>query len=375
MLRAHRSYIIICLALVAAVIAWTAAGSFQGVFGGGQPLPGQEELAHVIFFDVDQGDSTLLLGPDFTIVIDAGRHDRDDVTSHLRAAGVERIDLLVGTHPHSDHIGQFPNLFREFDIAEVWLPGSMHTTRIFERTLDAILDSEAAYHEPRAGERFAFGSADVLVLHPDDALTGHLNNDSIALKITYKDIAFVFTGDGEAAAEEAILKRGYDLASHVLHLGHHGSRTSSTAAFIAAVSPEVAVYSAGVDNSYGHPHPEVLTRLQRAGIQVYGTDRHGSVRVVTDGRTYTVIPERENGPSIGSSNSNGVPAGACLPHQVNINTAPMEALTKIRHIGSARAEAIMRLRPFDDLEDLERVPGIGPARLREIVEQGIACIG
>jgi competence protein ComEC len=100
----------------------------------------------VYFLSVDQGDATLLAGPDFTILIDAGRHDRSDVVPHLRRAGVQAIDLLVGTHPHADHIGQFPAVLDQFTVAEVWLSGDTHTTRTFERTVDAILAAGAAYH-------------------------------------------------------------------------------------------------------------------------------------------------------------------------------------------------------------------------------------
>ncbi|CAN5839028.1 hypothetical protein BH23ACT5_BH23ACT5_21190 [soil metagenome] len=131
--------------------------------GGGTETP--DELV-VYFFDVGQGDATLLAGPDFTILIDAGRHDRSDVVSHLQRSGVEAIDLLVGTHPHADHIGQIPDVLAAFPVTEVWMSGDSHTTQIFERTLDAIADSDAGYHEPRAGESLSIGSALVEVVNP-----------------------------------------------------------------------------------------------------------------------------------------------------------------------------------------------------------------
>jgi competence protein ComEC len=102
---------------------------------------------------VGQGDSTLLAGPDFTILIDAGRHDRNDVVPHLEQIGISAIDLLVGTYPHADHIGQFPQVLQRFPVTEVWMSGDSHTSLTFERALDAILASGAAYHEPRAHER------------------------------------------------------------------------------------------------------------------------------------------------------------------------------------------------------------------------------
>jgi competence protein ComEC len=109
----------------------------------------------VHFIDVGQGDATLFAGPDFTILVDAGRHDRNDVVPYLQSVGVESIDLLVGTHPHADHIGQFPEVLNAFPVNEVWMSGDSHTTRTFERALDAILASDTGYHEPRAGEVYA----------------------------------------------------------------------------------------------------------------------------------------------------------------------------------------------------------------------------
>src|SRR5690606_12325294 len=114
-------------------------------------------LLTVHFIDVDQGDATLIQADDVVILIDAGRHDRSDVVPYLRSIGIKSIDLLVGTHPHADHIGQFPEVLRAFPVKEVWLSGDVHTSRTFERAIDAILESDAGYHEPRAGERFQFG--------------------------------------------------------------------------------------------------------------------------------------------------------------------------------------------------------------------------
>jgi competence protein ComEC len=243
------------------------------------------------FFDVGQGDCTLLAGPDFTIVIDAGRHDRQDVVPHLRAAGVESIDLLIGTHPHADHIGQIPQIMAAFPVAEVWMSGDTHTSRTFERALDAVLESGAGYHEPRAGENHHFGSAYVQVLHPEK-VTGNLNDGSVSVRISFGNVAFVFTGDAEAESELAMLAGASNLRAQILQVGHHGSRTSSTLPFLQAMAPELAIYSAGTDNSYGHPHEEVIERLAAIGVAVYGTDKHGTIQVTTDGVGYEVSVDR-----------------------------------------------------------------------------------
>ncbi len=324
----------------------------------------------VYFFDVDQGDAILFQADDFTMLIDAGRHDRNDVVPYLRSVGVEKIDLFVGTHPHSDHIGQCEQVMKSFPVREVWLSGDVHTTRTFERCIDAILASDAGYHEPRAGETFELGSARIEILHPSE-VTGDFNNGSISMRVIYGDVVFMLTGDAEAEAEMAMLNRNLPLDAHILKLGHHGSRTSSTTAFLAAVDPEVAIYSAGVDNSYGHPHSEVVQRVAALGIALYGTDTHGTIRIVTDGKAYRVLTERDN--PVGFE-APGIP-NLCAPGQININAASISELTQIMHIGPVIAERIAADRPFLSLDDLTRVSGLGASRVRDIQAQGLACIG
>lgn len=341
----------------------------------------------VHFFDVDQGDSTLLLGEDFTIVIDAGRHDRSEVVDHLRRAGVEAIDLFILTHPHADHIGQCAAVLENFPVGEVWMSGDEHTTLTFERCLDAIIDSDAGYYEPRAGESFVIGGATLEVVHPAQ-VTGDLNDGSVGVRIVYGDVAFLLTGDAETRAEREMLARGHDLTADVLKLGHHGSRTSSRKEFVKAVDPKVAVYSAGRCNTYGHPHEETLRTLQAAGVTVYGTDVHGTVVVHTDGERFVVAPERGSavlsctdgdpirraGSDGGSEPVNKVADETCAPHQVNINTASEDELTRIIHIGPVLAARIVAERPFRSIDELLRVPGIGEKRLADIIAQGVACV-
>lgn len=323
------------------------------------------------FIDVGQGDATLFLGPDFTVLVDAGRHDRDDVVPYLRSVGVERIDLLVGTHPHSDHIGQLPRVLQTFPVVDVWLSGDVHTTRTFEATLDAILASGAGYHEPRAGEVYTLGSLRIEVVHPE-RVTGDLNNGSIAMRMVYGDVAIMLTGDAEIPAEMEMIARGHPLKADILHVGHHGSRTATSREFLAAVSPTVAVYSAGRDNSYGHPHAEVIERLHREGVRVYGTDLHGTVRVTTDGARFEIVVERS--PQGATFLDPAAWQGGCAPGQIDINRAPLTELVKIVHIGQARAEELIQKRPYASLDELLRINGIGQGRLGDIKKQGLACV-
>lgn len=242
----------------------------------------------VHFIDVGQGDATLIQAPDFTMLIDAGRHDRSEVVPYLEQAGVEHIDILVGTHPHADHIGQMDKVIQRFPVEEVWMSGDTHTSRTFERVLDAILDSGANYVEPRAGDVFQIGDALVTILNPDE-LTGDLNGGSIVMHFAYGEMALMLTGDAEAYQEDTMIGSDLPLQAQILKLGHHGSSTSSTQPFIENVLPELAIYSAGADNSYGHPHDEVIERLERMNIPVYGTDDYGTLIIETDGITYELI--------------------------------------------------------------------------------------
>ena len=186
-----------------------------------------------------------------------------------------------------------------------------------------------------------------------------------------------------------MIARGHDLRADVLQLGHHGSRTSSSSEFLQAVSPEVAVYSAGVSNQFGHPHQEVVDRVQSLGIDLYGTAEHGTVVVVTDGQTYEVRTELGIGarappeapdqptaaPAPTTAQPEAVPTSPPAAACVNINTAPAGELTQIIHIGPERAQQILQLRPFSSVDDMTRINGIAAARLADIKAQGLACVG
>lgn len=345
----------------------------------------------VSFLDVGQGDSILLQGADFTILIDAGRHDREDVVPQLEEHGVESIDLLVGTHPHADHIGQFPQVLDRYPVAEVWMSGDTNTTQIFEDTLDAIAETGAGYHEPRAGEVYQIGLARLEVVYPNQ-VTGDINDGSIVLRVVFGDVVFLFTGDAEASSEQAMLASGRDLHAQILKLGHHGSDTSSTLGFLQAVDPEVAIWSAAKDNEYGHPHASVIERLTSLGIPVFGTATEGSIVVCTNGQTYKMSACDAGEPSFAVDSTSVIAettlpptltptptafatlATGCAPGQININTASYEELLAIIEIGPVRASEMLELRPFISVDDMERINGIGPARLSSIKNQGLACV-
>lgn len=238
----------------------------------------------VHFIDVGQGDATLLVAPDATVLIDAGRHTATDVVDYLESQQVTTIDVVAITHPHADHIGQFPAVLERFDVAEVWWSPSTHTTDTFADAVTALETSDAAFEEPAASDTADVGALRFAFVNPPAGGTGgDLHDNGLAFRVTYGDVTFLFTGDAERATEQRMLAADPDLRADVYQVGHHGSSSSSSQAFLDAISPEVAVYSAGRDNRYGHPHAEAIERLHDAGAEVYGTDRHGTVVVTTGG--------------------------------------------------------------------------------------------
>jgi beta-lactamase superfamily II metal-dependent hydrolase len=232
----------------------------------------------VHFIDVGQGAATLVEGPAFAILVDAGRPDGSEVVAYLRSRGIKRLDLLVGTHPHADHIGQVPEVLEAIAVKEVWLSGNNSDTRTFASAIRAVQRSQATYHEPRAGEMRSYGDARVEVLAPK-TLTGDLNRDSIVLRVSHQGAAVLLPGDSGIDVEDALISSRTQLRADVLGVAHHGSASSTSAGFLAAIQPQVAVYSASRDNPYGYPHWELVDRVAAAGVRLYGTDVNGTIRV------------------------------------------------------------------------------------------------
>lgn len=346
----------------------------------------------VHYIDANQADATLLQyvhnDQPYTVLFDVGDWNRKDVVNYLHEQDVSSIDLIIISHPHADHIGQLAQIMDEFSVEEVWFSGNTASSGTYQKAAEAVLESDTDYYEPRAGETFDVGSLGIEVLHPS-TLTGALNEDSISVKITYGDIALLFTGDAYQNEELQMIERTDDIKAHILQLGHHGSRTSTHPDFIQAVQPEVAIYSAGTGNTYGHPHIEAIDTIRDADVDLYGTDVHGTIIVTTDGTTYELTTSSKGeitpGDSTDADTKSDKPKKADQPKKdskkssssscIDINEASVEELEQIKHIGSARAEELIDLRPFDSVEDLSKLKGIGPARITDILDEGKACVG
>jgi|SRR5699024_8099990 len=249
----------------------------------------------VHFIDVGQGDAILMqtYGENgVNVLVDAGDWNKKEAVEYLDDLDIDTLDLVVGSHPHADHIGQLDKIISEYDVEEVWMSGDVATSQVFERVIDAIDESGASYVEPEAGDHYTVGDIEIDILSPAE-LKGDLNNGSIVMRVDYGEVSFLLTGDAEGKAEKDMLERGEDLEVDILKAGHHGSDTSSTEEFIQEVNPDVVVMQVGKDNKYSHPMQSVLDRFIDVGAEMYSTKDNGTVIIETDGVDYEVKVEKE----------------------------------------------------------------------------------
>ena len=253
-----------------------------------QPSAALAGPLRVYFVDVGQGDAILIVSPDGSTVLIDGGDTNTGILQFLQGLGIQHIDLMVATHPHADHIGGLVQVLNAMPVSRVVTNGQLYTTATFEHFLDAIVAAKIPFIVAKRGDTLAVGNLSFSVLSPVDTSGDDLNNNSLVLRLVYGEVSFLFMGDAQTNAEAGILAAGLPVQSTILKVGHHGSNTSSSPAFLAQVKPAVAIYSAGVGNSYGHPRPETLAALAAVGAQIYGTDANGTVTVTTDGFTYEV---------------------------------------------------------------------------------------
>ena len=195
----------------------------------------------------------------------------------------ETLDLLVFTHNDADHIGHGDLVLEYFDVEEVWMNGVDHTTKVYSNLLDAILASDAEYVEPKAGEVYERGNFELEVLHPPVGSPGRDHNDeSIVMHVAFDDLSLVTSGDASIPRENEIVDRYGSIPADILIVGHHGAADATGENWLKAVQPKMAFYQAGVNNTYGHPSPDALARLEQYGIPTYGTTELGTISLYFD---------------------------------------------------------------------------------------------
>jgi competence protein ComEC len=265
----------------------------------------------VTFIDVGQGDAALVRLPEGAVILIDGGGSRTgafDVGERvllpfLRYRRIPRIDLLVLTHPHDDHLGGLLAVAEQYPIRAVLDSCQPVATPNYQRFRRAVQRRHLRFMQARRGTELRWGATRLEILHPVDPLLrathSDPNNNSVVCRLTYGRTRFLFTGDAEAEAERVLRASGQDLHAEILKVGHHGSRFSTDAAWVKAVHPSVAIISCGRDNVFGHPAKETLARLRAAGVTTYRTDEDGAVTVRSDG-------ERVWGESVLASASVGV---------------------------------------------------------------------
>lgn len=259
----------------------------------------RDGVLEVHFLDVGQGDSIFLRSPNGkTMLIDTGEAKYFEVIdSFLQAHEVARIDALVETHPHSDHMGGMAKVVEKYDVGVFYACPAENTTVAFEKLLDILEKKNVRTIVVYADQTASLPwdrDVNVRVLSPFSDETYDINNASIVLNIAFGDTSVLLMGDAEKPAERIMLARqpaGF-FRANLLKLGHHGSSTSSDGAFFEAVAPEVVAIQLGAGNDYGHPHQEVLDLLAAWGGPVYRTDINGTIRFLLNGAGYTVATQR-----------------------------------------------------------------------------------
>ncbi|SFR61928.1 ComEC/Rec2 family competence protein [Anaeromicropila populeti] len=238
----------------------------------------------VHFIDVGQGDCILLKTQDNTMLIDAGnKGDFPVIQDYLASQNVTKLDYLVLTHPHEDHIGSAANIVKNYKIGAVYMTDFSADTKTYRSLLKALKKKHYTYEIPAVGESISLGEAILTFVGPVSSYD-NANSMSLVIRAVFGSNSFLFTGDAEMDSEKDMINQNLNLESQVLKVGHHGSSTSSCYVFLKEVNPKYAVISCGTDNDYGHPHEESMSRLNDVGASVFRTDKMGTIVAVCDGK-------------------------------------------------------------------------------------------
>lgn len=236
-----------------------------------------ENNLHVYYIDVGQADSILIVNQNHSALIDAGNNDDGkNVVNFIKSKGINKLDYIVGTHPHEDHIGGLDDVINNIDVDKIYLPKIQTNTKTYEDVLQAIQNKNKKISSFNKGDKFTIGNANLEVMTDSILDKNNLNLSSNIIRMEFNGTSFLFTGDAETENEKTIKWQQTD----ILKIGHHGSTTSTSQNFLNQIKPKYAIISVGKDNDYGHPNEKILERLEKVGAEVFRTDECGTIEII-----------------------------------------------------------------------------------------------
>lgn len=249
-----------------------------------------EDKLIVDYIDVGQADSILLRNKDKTMLIDAGTNEEGkNVVNFLKEEGISKIDYLIGTHPHEDHIGGLDDVINNFDIGKIYMPKRETTTKAFKDVLSAIKNKNLKITQPQKGEIIDLGQAKCEFMTEPIIDDDNINLSSLTLRVEFGNNSFLFMGDAEKQNEKTITWPKTD----VLKVGHHGSDTSSSKEFLEQVNPKYSIIMVGEKNTYKLPKQPIIDRIEKIGSEIYRTDKNGNIQIISDGNNLEIKTEKE----------------------------------------------------------------------------------
>ncbi|MCQ2512678.1 MAG: MBL fold metallo-hydrolase [Lachnospiraceae bacterium] len=244
------------------------------------------------FLDVGQGDASLILCDGEAMLIDGGGSEESSfIYSYLENHNITHLKYIIGTHPDADHIGGLSGALNYADAEIAYCSEEEYDTATFHNFKKYLDKNGITLQVPKDRTELTLGAATGKIIGPVSS-EAEGNNNSLMLRLEYGNTSFLFTGDAEWEEEAAVLAGNKKVRSTVLKVGHHGSKYSSSRKFLEAVSPKYGVISAGKDNSYGHPHPSLLNRMEQEGIFLFRTDLQGNILCISDGQTVSFSVEK-----------------------------------------------------------------------------------
>ncbi|OOM74287.1 hydroxyacylglutathione hydrolase [Clostridium puniceum] len=284
----RKKYLFIILFVILASTLTLGCNFSKNTSSKNNQLEADKMIVHYI--DVGQGDSILIQVNNKNLLIDAGpKSDKKKLLNYLSDLNLEKIDYVISTHPHEDHIGNMSKVIDDYKILNFYAPKVQSTTKTFEQMIESLKSKNLKINVLKRGTAsINLGeNTKVTVFSPTKDSYEDLNNYSPVIKIEYGKTSFLFTGDAEQEVEKEILASNEDISANVLKVGHHGSSTSTTKDFLNKVHPLISVISVGQDNTYNHPNNDTLKRLSENKITIYRTDKDGTIVLSSDGSNIT----------------------------------------------------------------------------------------